>query len=137
MTRSFKYVYMYFDNSWTDRLSMLKHGNPITVVGEISEIGRPLMRLRNCELEYWSEPARKRAVLGANGPIRRSSSYPSNQHRTPTRSLRPVHGHNSVTSDHSRPTGQRKLATDADPRALPDPGPADCSGTEGCRRIIK
>lgn len=48
---SFKYVYMYFDNSWTDRLSMLKHGNPITVVGEISEIGRPLMRLRNRELE--------------------------------------------------------------------------------------
>jgi hypothetical protein len=52
MTSKLKFtdVYMYFDKEWVERLSVLKHGDAIRVIGEIEEIHRTHVQLHHCEL---------------------------------------------------------------------------------------
>jgi hypothetical protein len=43
-------VYMLFDAEWLERLSVLKHGDPVRIIGQIDEIHRTHIQLHHCEL---------------------------------------------------------------------------------------
>jgi hypothetical protein len=43
-------VYMFFDAEWLERLSVLKHGDPVRIIGQIEEIHRTHIQLHHCEL---------------------------------------------------------------------------------------
>jgi hypothetical protein len=43
-------VYMLFDAEWLERLSVLKHGDPVRIIGQIDEIHRTHIQLQHCEL---------------------------------------------------------------------------------------
>ena len=45
------HVYMYFDMKWADRLTMIKKGRHINVVGRVKNVDSASVHLEKCELE--------------------------------------------------------------------------------------
>jgi hypothetical protein len=44
------YLYLFFDDGWLDRLSIVKHGEKISAIGEIKKVSQHFVVLENCEL---------------------------------------------------------------------------------------
>jgi hypothetical protein len=43
-------IYLYFSEEWFDRLSVLKRGCVITVLGKVKNVGSAELHLKDCEL---------------------------------------------------------------------------------------
>jgi len=51
------FIYMKFSEQWSDRLSVLKRGTAITVLGKVQDIGLAELHLDDCELVAAGSPA--------------------------------------------------------------------------------
>ena len=44
------FVMMWFDQKWSDRLSVFQKGDKITVIGKLKSVGKYDVQLDNCEI---------------------------------------------------------------------------------------